>query len=105
MTAGIQTLSVFKAPIPHHYTILLPNGHHGVWHIMDAENIFVKRLKMNDLWLDYPDKKQFGTHSFLRFQVVKDHACEVTVKFFAMNLENIFLSWKSGKKGWGVSLR
>lgn len=64
MTAGIQTLSVFKAPILHHYTILLPNGHHGVWHTMDAENIFVEWSKMSDLWLDYPDKEQFGTHRF-----------------------------------------
>ena len=50
---------------------------------------------------------EFGTHSFLRFCVVKDDAYEVIVKFFAMNLENIFLSWKSEKKKkrWSVSLR
>lgn len=57
MTTRIQALSVFKAPILHHYTILLPNGHRGVWDSMNAEHTFVEWLKMNDLWLDYTDKK------------------------------------------------
>lgn len=53
---------------------------------------------MDELWLGYQEKKlSWNTQLFGDSHVVKDHACEVTVKFFAMKLEILVLSWKSEK--------